>query len=374
MHVVYRLDAGGMEMGVVKLVNGLDPGLIRSAICSTKPHSTLKNLVHPSVPLFELNRRDGNDPWLVRDLYRLFRRERPDIVHTHAWGTLIEGAVAARVAGVPVLIHGEHGTLQLRPYQRWLQRRAWSRVDYVLSVSERLADRIWRETGFPRQRLRVLRNGVDLSRFGALDRGDSRRALGLPAHGPVAVTVGRLVAVKDHFSLIDAVGILRRNNMRLVVAIAGDGPLRSALLERAAALDVSDAVRLLGHREDVERVFAAGDVFVLSSKSEGMSNTILEAMASRLPVVATRVGGADEMVVDGETGLLVPPRSPERLAAALGELTGDLARATQMGHAGRRRSEAEFSLEGMLRRYQELYLDTTRGRAQKTTAGVQSGA
>ena len=110
MHIVDRLQPGGMELGVIKLVNGSDPAEIASSICSTRP-TVLRDLVRPDVPVFELNRRDGNDPRLVWALYRLFRRERPDIVHTHAWGTLLEGWSAARLARVPIVVHGEHGTL-----------------------------------------------------------------------------------------------------------------------------------------------------------------------------------------------------------------------------------------------------------------------
>jgi glycosyltransferase involved in cell wall biosynthesis len=157
--------------------------------------------------------------------------------------------------------------------------------------------------------------------------------------------------------LIDAIGCLRTQGVPLTVAIAGDGPLREALVERAAALGVSDRVRLLGHRTDVEQVYAAGDVFVLSSESEGLSNTILEAMASGLPVVATRVGGADEMVQYGVTGYLVPSRSPERLAAALKSVIGDRAAGRAMGMAGRARAEAEFSLRSMVRRYETMYVE-----------------
>ena len=143
MHIVYTLRTGGMEMGVVKLVNGLNAARVRSSICSTTPAGTeIKALVQPSVPIFELSRRAGTDLRFVRDLYRLLKRERPDVVHTHAWGTLLEGLIAARAAGVPIVVHGEHGTLQLRGYQRRLQRVAWSAADRVLSVSSKLAERM----------------------------------------------------------------------------------------------------------------------------------------------------------------------------------------------------------------------------------------
>jgi sugar transferase (PEP-CTERM/EpsH1 system associated) len=357
MHVVHALRPGGMEAGVVKIVNGLPRGRVQSAICSTQPAGALKDLVNPDVRLYELNRRDGNDPSLVWNLFRLFRREQPDIVHTHAWGTLLEGLVAARFARVPVVIHGEHGTLQLRPRQRWAQRFAWAAADRVLSVSSRLADRMARETGFPRERIRVIRNGVDLTRFGSVDHSAARAALGLSGTSRSVVTVGRLVPVKDHATLLQAFARVHRDDPAAVVVVAGDGPLREPLAARAAALGVDHCVRFLGHRPDVELVLAAADVFVLSSESEGLSNTILEAMASGLPIVATRVGGADELVLDGETGQLVAPHSPSELAQALARLLGDPMLRRSMGAAGRARVEAEFSLAGMVGRYESLYME-----------------
>ena len=358
MHVVHGLRSGGMELGVVKLVNRLDPASVRSAICSTTPAArSLKCELPPAVSLFELRRRNGNDPMLVRDLYRLFRRERPHVVHTHAWGTLVEGLVAARLARVPVVVHGEHGTLQLKAHQRWVQKRAWASVDQLLSVSSRLAERISRETAFPLTRIRTIRNGVDLSRFGHLPREAARATLSLPADARIAVAVGRLVPVKDHLTLIEAIGALRRRGVDVSLAIAGEGALRAALVERAAALGIRDQVYFLGHRSDIEVVFAAGDVFVLSSESEGLSNTILEAMASGLAVVATSVGGADEMVQDGLTGVLVRPGARDELASALAAVIEDDVLRRQMGAAGRARAEAEFSLSTMVQRYESMYVE-----------------
>jgi sugar transferase (PEP-CTERM/EpsH1 system associated) len=355
MHVVCSLDPGGMEMGVVKLVNGIDSRRVRSAICSTRP-GRLKSLVAPAVPVFELARRQGNDVRLVWQLAQLFRRERPHIVHTHAWGTLLEGLVAARCARVPAVVHGEHGTLQLRRHQRWMQRAGWSCVDQVLSVSTRLSERIATEIGFPLETIRTIRNGVDLARFGHHSRIAARAALQLPIDRPVVGTIGRLVPVKDHVSLVDAMRVLQREQVDAVLVIAGDGPLEETIRRQAASLGFDGRVVLLGHRPDVEVVLAALDLFVLPSVSEGLPNTVLEAMASRLPVVATRVGGVEEVVQDGVTGVLVPPRSPYALGRAISDLLRDRDRAAAMGAMGRRRAETEFALDETVRRYEELYL------------------
>ena len=355
MHVVYTLRTGGMEMGVVKLVNGLDPSRVRSAICSTTPAGEIKALVNPDVPVFELQRRKGNDLQVVKALYRLFRRERPHVVHTHAWGTLLEGLVAARAARVPIVIHGEHGTLQLRAHQRWLQRLGWSAADRVLSVSSVLAHRMSQTTGFPLGRITTIRNGVNLGRFQPASRADARQTLNLPEGRPVVGTVGRLVPVKNQASLVDAVAELQRAGVGATLVIAGEGPEREALEVRARQRGVD--LRLLGYRPDVEQVLAALDVFVLSSVSEGLSNTILEAMASGAPVVATRVGGAEEMIDDGVSGILVPPSDPSALAAAIRRVLAAADGGADMGATARRRAEDDFTLAGMMSRYDALYTE-----------------
>jgi sugar transferase (PEP-CTERM/EpsH1 system associated) len=355
MHVLYALQPGGMELGVVKVVNGLDARRVRSSILSTRAAGDLRHLLSPEVALYELSRRGGNDPKLVWQMYRLFRETRPDIIHTHAWGTLIEGLVAARLARVPVVVHGEHGTLQLRGYQRWVQRRAWSAADRVLAVSSRLAERMSAETGFPLRRIETIRNGVDLTRFGRVSRAKARAALGL-SHGELAIgTLGRLVPVKNQALLIDAARLLHERGVEATVMIAGDGPLRQELEAQAAAAGVGDRVRLLGHRSDPEVVLSALDVYVLTSTSEGLPNTVLEAMATGLPVVVTQVGGADELVQHNVTGFLVPSAAPDALARTLATLLGDEGLRRTTGAAARIRAETEFGLSGMIRRYQALY-------------------
>jgi L-malate glycosyltransferase len=284
-------------------------------------------------------------------------------VHTHAWGTLFEGLVAARLARVPAVVHGEHGTLQLKTHQRMMQRAGWSLVDRVLSVSSILAERMAATTGFPLSRITVLRNGVNLTGFQATQDTSVRAALGLPPAALVVGTVGRLVPVKDHATLIEAAAALRRDGVVVTVVIAGDGPLGESLENRARSLDVD--LRLLGYRTDIASVLGALDVFVSSSVSEGLSNTVLEAMAASRPVVATRVGGTEEMVTDGITGFLVRAGDAAGMAAALRRVLTAADRGAGMGAAGRARVEHEFTLESMMDRYEAMYLDVVPGERRR---------
>jgi len=361
MHLLFSLRTGGTEMGVVKLVNALDRSRTISSICSCKPADSLKLKVASDVPLFEFDRRNGNDPGFVLALARLLRRERPDVLHTHSWGTLFEGLVAARLASVPFVVHGEHGTLEARRFNLLAQRWGWMRADRLLSVSSRLADRMAAQVGVARARICVIRNGIDTNRFNPAARAAARQQLAIASDDVVIGTVGRLVPVKDQSMLLRAAAELKRRTRQFRLLLAGDGPLRDALQEQAHALGIQNEVSFLGERRDVEVVLAACDVFVLSSLSEGLSNTILEAMSTGLPVVATRVGGADELVDDGRTGVLVPPAQPDALATALASLIDDPAARRTMGAAGRLRAEREFSIARMAADYEALYATVAGG-------------
>jgi len=362
LHLVPVFDVGGMEVGVTKLVNRANPELVRADVCAFTPAGRFRERLAPHVRLFELQRRSAFDWRLVNELRRLLSRERFNIVHTHAWGTLCEGWAAAKLAGVPHVVHGEHGTMETRRRNLRVQRFVWRRLDRVLSVSARLADRMAREVGYPRERIQTIRNGLDLDQWSAGDRAATRAALGAGPQDVLVLAVGRLVPVKNHALLLRAAAQLREAGVHCRVLIAGDGPLRPQLESQVRSLGIEPGVTLLGERQDVADLLAACDVFVLSSDSEGMSNTIIEAMAAARPVVATNVGGNPELVVDGETGMLVESRNPEALSTAIASLASDCATRQRMGSAGRDRARREFDVHRMLHEYERLYLDVAAGR------------
>jgi len=364
LHLVPVFDVGGMEVGVTKLVNGGNRDRVQADVCSFTPVGRFRERLAPHVRLFELRRRSAFDWRLVGQLRRLLVRERFDIVHTHAWGTLCEGWAAARLAGVPHIVHGEHGTMEMRPRNLTVQRFVWRRVDRVLSVSERLADRMAREVGYPRERIHTIRNGLDLAQWGAGDRARTRATLGAATGEVLVLAVGRLVPVKNHALLLDALAQAHRAGVRCRLLLAGDGPLRPQIEAQVRALGIDSSVSLLGERRDVPDLLAACDLFVLSSDSEGMSNTIIEAMAAGRPVIATNVGGNSELVIDGETGVLVEARNAASLADALAVLVSDSAKREVMGSEGRARARREFDVGRMLQGYERLYLDVAGGKTQ----------
>jgi len=310
------------------------------------------------VPVVALADARRSGKWNALRMASLFRAYRPDVVHTRNW-TCIDAIIGARLAGVPVVIHGEHGRGASDPdgtnkFQRRVRRLLNPLVTEFVTVSRDLAQWLAADVGIPSAKVTHIYNGVDTDTFSPGDRHEARKALGLPEARIVIGTVGRLDPVKDHRGLIEAFGRLaQRHDARLL--IVGDGPCRAELEQLIIELALSSRVHLLGERDDIPQVLRALDIFTLPSLGEGISNAILEAMATGLPVVATRVGGNPELVQDGVTGFLVARRSADALAAALLRYVEDSLLVRRHGDAGRMRVLDTFSLSRMFAAYGDLY-------------------
>jgi sugar transferase (PEP-CTERM/EpsH1 system associated) len=299
-------------------------------------------------------------------LAMLFRRLRPTVVQSRNWPTF-DSIVAARLARVPVVIHGEHGRDATDPEGRNARRRRLRRmvsplVTTWLTVSRDLRRWLVEDVHIPARKVATIHNGVDLERFAPGHRAEARAALGLETGAPIIGTVGRLDPVKDQAGLIRAFAGLAGADPRPLLVIAGDGPCRPELEALVRDLGLGASVRLLGERHDIPRVLAALDVFVLPSIAEGISNTILEAMATGLAVIATRVGGNPELVDDGITGQLVPKQDPPALREAMAAMLADVPARLARGVAARRRVVELFSLHDMCRRHAALYDDALAAR------------
>jgi len=384
LHVMNRFDTGGLENGVVNLINHMPAEAFRHAVLALTEVTDFKQRVkRADVEFIALQKPPGQGFWQFPKLYRLFKQLQPAIVHSRNLAAL-EVQLPAWAAGVPVRIHGEHGRDvgdldgSNKTYQR-VRRFYKPFVNHYVALSRDLQSYLVDAIGVAPERITQAYNGVDMERFRPAVDGPERIE-GCPfdpkAHWIVG-TVGRMAEVKDQTLLARAfIEALRREPAlrdRVRLVMIGEGPLRAraqALLDDAG---VADLAWLPGERSDVPAVMRGLHLFVLPSLAEGISNTILEAMASGLAVLATEVGGNADLIAAGETGLLVPAAQPEPMAAWMVELASSPERAQAMGRAGRARVEQKFSMAAMMRNYQGVYerllaeRSAGTGRARPTT-------
>lgn len=365
-HIIYRLDIGGLENGLVNVINGIPEDCYRHVlICLTEYTNFRLRIKRRNVQYFALNKREGKDPGVYVRLWRLLRKLRPDIAHTRNLAG-VDSVLIAALAGVPHRVHGEHGKDMLeihgdnRKYNL-LRRLCKPFVHTYIPVSHNLAVWLRDRIGVPKDKIIQIYNGVDVDRFCPARFGRAPLPIAdfVSSSTVVIGTVGRLTAVKDPLTLVRAfVRLLEsvptaRKRLRLVVV--GDGPLRvdiETLLESANATDI---VWLAGKRDDIPELLRGFDIFALPSLTEGISNTLLEAMATALPVVATKVGGTPELVIEGVTGTLVPAADVDALAHALRIYVEQPDLRRKHGRAGRERAECEFDIGRMVRNYQTVY-------------------
>jgi L-malate glycosyltransferase len=347
LHLVGCTTLGGTERQVVHLVGALRDQGVRSLVAYLRPGNgelaaELAALGVAATPLGVRGSLLGPAllPPLAR-LVRLCRRERVAVIHAHDYAANLLGAVAACAARVPLVV-SRRDLADWRPRgERRLLALACRAADRVLVNAATVAE-VAVADGVPPERVRLVANGIDLAAFDRAAAAAPEPAVGVP--GPHLVTVASMErAWKGHGDLLEAAALLRARGRRASFLLVSDGRLRPALEARATAMGGADAGRFLGRRRDVAALLARADAVIHPSWSEGFPNAVLEAMAASRPVIATRVGACPDLIRDGETGWLVPPRSPPALAAAIERLLDDLPRARAVGLAARRAVEARYS-------------------------------
>jgi sugar transferase (PEP-CTERM/EpsH1 system associated) len=367
-HVVFRFDIGGLENGVVNLINGLPENEFRHAVIALTEASDFRERIGRSdVAVHALGKRPGKDPAAYWRLYRLLRQLRPAIVHTRNLGTLECAAVAA-LAGVPYRIHGEHGWDVHDPDGKVWKYRVLRKllnpfIHQFVTVSRDLQQWLLTQVGIAPAKVWHICNGVDTQRF--------RPAPAARADRGNIVVVGsvlRFEPIKDPLNLVRAFLKARRElagrRVDLRLMVAGDGPLRAQALKLLVADRAAAAVFMPGARNDIPDFLRALDVFVLGSQREGISNTVLEAMASGLPVIATATGGNLELIAANVNGRLVPPGDSNALSQAIVAYAEDAQLRREQGRASRVRAESEYSLTRMLKDYRLLYAEAVQGAAR----------
>jgi sugar transferase (PEP-CTERM/EpsH1 system associated) len=363
VHVLYRLQVGGLENGVVNLVNQLPADRYRHAIvCLTESTDFRNRIRRGDVVVYEMHKAPGQDLGNWRRLYRLFRKLGPKVVHTRNIGCL-EAQIPAWLAGVPCRVHGEHGwdisdpNGNNRKYQ-WLRRLHSPLVHRFIALSRELENYLLQRAHINAKKVVRIYNGVDNRRFhpgqsDALPQGFA------DSESIVFGTVGRMHGVKDQVNLCRAFVQLCRQQTdlaaRLRLVLVGDGPLQQTCAQLLAEAGLSRQSWLAGNQDKVPDIMRAFDVFVLPSQAEGISNTILEAMACALPVIATDVGGNGELVDVGHTGTLVPASDSQALAEAMAIYAQDPPMRRHQGENGCSRIAERFSMAQMLAAYAGVY-------------------
>ena len=366
-HVLLRLAVGGLENGLVNLINELPANRYRHVVVCIDDYTDFSNRIsRDDVEIVAIRKKPGTDISALWRLYKTFRRVKPAIVHTRNLAAL-DALLPAMLAGVRCRIHSEHGwdTNDLDGQSRRMQilRKIHSPlVNRYVALSGHLADYLTGRVGINQRKVQRLCNGVDVKKFRPATRHESQTSLPAEFSTPGNVLigmVGRLQAVKNPLGLLDAfVLLLKRRpdlaaNLRLL--FLGDGQLFSEMQTRVSAENLQQLVWLAGSRDDVPQILRLLDVFVLPSLAEGISNTVLEAMASGVPVIANNVGGNPELVDDGLTGALLPAADIAALAAAIEKYADDAVLRDLHGRAGRARVEDHFSLSVMVQGYMTLY-------------------
>ena len=360
MHLYSRLDVGGIEWILMRLLPRLNAGRYRTSVCLLKrPGELAERLRAEGVEVHFVPIKGRMRPTTLVTLSRFFRREKVSIVHAHSRVSMASATLAARLARVPVVLGTVHTLNSTAGRRRALQERLLDKWrDAVVTVSERVREQYCSATGTGRDKCITIYHGIDLADFspvaGDEARHEIRTRLGLGPEGPVVITVGRLARYKAHEILIAAAPEVIAAVPGVRFLVVGGGERLDELEAMTAQAGVDGRFRFLGNRSDLPDLYCAADIFCLTSSYEGFSIAIVEALASGIPVVATDVGGNREAVQEGVSGFLVQEGDSRAVARRLIEVLADPTLRARMSAAARERA-ARFSLEQTARATEALY-------------------
>jgi glycosyltransferase involved in cell wall biosynthesis len=373
MRIIARLNIGGPAIHVTNLNALMDSRRYRSILVTGiegKHEGSMYDRVHDlglrTVVIPELGREiePANDISTVLKLYRVMRRERPDIVHTHTSKAGFVGRVAARLAGVPIVFHTFHGHV-LKGYFGPVKSRLFVEIerfcaklsDRILTLSTHLREELVDLRVTSRDHVTVVPLGLELGRFANQERhsGNLRKELGIAAEDRLIGAVGRLVKIKNIELFLKAAAEVHLNDHRIHFVLIGDGEERRSLESCAQSLGLDHVVHFTGWRRDLPQIYAGLDAVVISSDNEGTPVSLIEAMASGCPVVATRVGGVPDLLQNGDLGQLVPPRDPAALAQAIAKVIRNGREISVMAQRAKENMLERYALKRLIKDIDQLY-------------------
>jgi len=358
VHIVFNFSTGGLENGLVNIINHLPKEKFQHSIICLKNYDQnfFERITNTETTIHALNKPSGKSISYFIRLFKLLRDIKPDIVHTRNL-TSLECQVVALLAGVKRRIHGEHGwdSPQAKNHNKSKKIRKLLSIFVKRYVALSIEGCLYlqNEINIKKEKINHICNGVDVERFQPVINELTSNKLEI-------LTVGRLATVKNQILLLEGLAIVLKQNRNINVTIVGEGACRQELEEYINTHQLQDNCQLLGDRTDIPSLMQKADVFVLPSLAEGISNTILEAMASGLPIVATNVGGNPELVFPDENGRLFESNSPEELSQIMLEYLNDAQLIKKHGISSRKMAVNQFSINTMAEKYKELYLNIMR--------------
>ena len=354
--VVDSLEVGGAERHVVDLASALHRKGYEVEVACSITDGLSRPLEEAGVPVRPLTRRLVKrrvSLAYARGIRKLLREGRFDLVHAHIYASAVAAAIATRGTGLPLVITEHTEASWQNRWARRCSRWTYRRARRIIAVSTPIERRLIERDGVPPQLVTLIPNAVIPASGNPSDLADT-----LPdgwSERPLVGVVARLQPEKGVATFLKAAAHVSKISPEVRFLVVGDGPLREELLDLVGRVGLRERVRFLGYRADARALTGLLDVLVVPSLTEGSPLIVLEAMAARVPVVASAVGGIPDQVRHGEEGVLVPPDDPDALAGALGALLGDPDHAHRLGEAGRRRTENEFSHEALVRRIEAVY-------------------
>jgi len=366
LHVVQSMNTGGLENGIVNLINySNDNDFLIDILCLRAGGDLVPRIDNVNSHVYFDHNSSHNKLCAIKKVYSLCKVNNYDIVHSHGFATMLAAYVGGKLAKSSCIINGEHGTLYYSSLkQRLVQRFLFNQMQLNLTVSAALKNKICQIYSTSPQHFKTIINGVDSERFyPSKSQLQIKESLSIPSDAIIIGTVGRLVKVKNYPSLIRALKSVQLKHPKVILLFVGDGPEKETLLAQVRQAELTDNVIFLGRRDDIQTLMNLFDIFVLPSFSEGLSNTLLESMACGTPVIASNVGGNSEIIEDGETGYLYPSDDSDQLADILISLVGDEDKRILLGQQARRHIERKFSLNSMVKNYEDTYYELANSRA-----------
>lgn len=358
LHVVDSLEPGGMENGLVNVAQLLDPQEFQVRVCCLKNAGQFAARLPGHVAVHSLDKRPGFSLRTAFNLARIMAEIKPHILHTHNLGPLIYGSLTKGFGQWPPILHGEHGVLdeeELTPRRMRQRRWLYHGCRRVHTVSESLREHLI-QLGFPPPKIEAVVNGVDTQRFAPGDRAAVRRQLGLAVDGLWIGMIGRFTPFKRHALLLDAFAILARRMKNLhLIMVGGGGSEEAKVIQQSRASEAAARIHLAGFQIVPEPFYQAMDLLVFPSVNEGLSNAVLEAMATGVPVLCHNACGNAEVITHGEDGVIAPLGNVVELVGQLEQVLSAPPRLAAMGQKAREKVARQFSLSAMAQHYARLY-------------------